>query len=46
MKDRTIMQDTPFTDKGNIVELFGENMVVWRKIVKAIDAVNENAIAI
>ena len=46
MKDRSIMRDTPFTDKGNIVELFGEDMRIWGKIVKAIDAVNENAIAI
>ena len=46
MKDRSIMQDTPFTDKGNIVELCGEDMRIWGKIVKAIDAVNENAIAI
>lgn len=45
MKDRSVMQDTPFTDKGNIVELFGDNMNMWGEIVKAIDRVNENAVA-
>ena len=46
MKDRSVMQDTPFTDKGNIVELFGDDMQMWGEIVKAIDRVNENAVAI
>lgn len=41
------IQDTPFTGKGNIAELFGEeNTGIWGEIVKAIDALNENAIAI
>ena len=40
------IQDTPCTGKGNIAELFGENTGIWGEIVKAIDALNENAIAI
>ena len=45
MKDPTVMQDTPFTDKGNIVDLFGSNLKLWEGIRKAIERVNANAVA-
>lgn len=31
------MQDTPFTEKGHIVDLFGSNLKLWEDIRKALN---------
>lgn len=43
MKDLSVLQDTPFTDRGSIVELFPD-LTVWNGIRSAIDQVNSNAV--
>ena len=45
MKDLSVLQNPPFTDQGNIVELFSTNLGVWNGIRKAIERVNANALA-
>ena len=42
MKDLSVLQETPFTDQGSIVELF-DNMKVWKGIRKVIEQINANA---
>ena len=44
MKDLSVLQEPPFTDRGSIVEIFTD-LSVWMGIRKAIDRVNANAIA-
>lgn len=44
LKDLSVLQETPFTDRGSIVEIF-TNMNVWNGIRKVIDDINSNAIA-
>ena len=44
MKDFTVLQDAPFTDRGSVVELFTD-ISVWMGIRKAIERVNANALA-
>lgn len=44
MKDLSVLQEPPFTDKGSIVEVFGD-ISVWMKIRQTIDIVNSNAVA-
>ena len=43
MKDFSVLQETPFTDRGNIVELFGGDTAAWLGIRKAIEQINRNA---
>ena len=43
LKDLSVLQDTPFTDQGNIVELFPD-VTVWMGIRNTIDKVNSNAV--
>lgn len=45
MKDLSVLQEPPFTDRGSIVEVFGSNLALWAGIRSAIDAVNSNAVA-
>ena len=45
MKDLSVLQQPPFTDRGNVVELFSTNLGVWNDIRKAIEKVNANATA-
>ena len=45
MKDLSVLQPPPFTDQGNIVELFSTSLGVWNGIRKAIERVNANALA-
>lgn len=45
MKDLSVLQNPPFTDQGNIVELFSTNLGIWNGIRKAIERVNANALA-
>jgi type I restriction enzyme R subunit len=42
MKDLSVLQDSPFTDQGSIVEVFTD-LSVWAGIRKVIERVNENA---
>ena len=44
MKDLTVLQDTPFTDQGSVVELFTD-LSVWMGIRSVIDRINANAVA-
>lgn len=42
MKDLSVLQETPFTDQGSIVEVFTD-LTVWMGIRKVIDQINANA---
>lgn len=44
MKDLSVLQDSPFTDQGSVVDVFTD-LTVWAGIKSAIDKVNANAIA-
>ena len=44
MKDLSVLQEPPFTDQGSIVEVFTD-LTLWLGIRKAIEQVNQNAIA-
>ena len=44
MKDLSVLQESPFTDKGSVVEVFTD-LTVWMGIRKVIEQVNANAIA-
>ena len=43
MKDLSVLQESPFTDYGSIVEVFAD-LSLWAGIRKAIEAVNKNAL--
>lgn len=42
MKDLSVLQESPFTDKGSVVEVFAD-LSVWAGIRKIIEEVNANA---
>lgn len=42
MKDLSVLQNSPFTDQGSIVEVFTD-LSVWAGIRKVIERVNANA---
>ncbi|MCR4718998.1 MAG: DEAD/DEAH box helicase family protein [Firmicutes bacterium] len=42
MKDLSVLQDAPFTDKGSVVEIFTD-LSVWTEIRKVIENINMNA---
>ena len=44
MKDMSVLQEPPFTDRGSIVEVFTD-MSVWLGIRNVIEQINANAIA-
>lgn len=44
MKDLSVLQEAPFTNKGSVVEVFTD-MSVWLGIRKIIEQVNANAVA-
>ncbi|MBQ6476218.1 MAG: hypothetical protein IJJ34_08445 [Clostridia bacterium] len=44
MKDLSVLQESPFTDQGSIVEIFTD-LSVWKGIRRTIDRVNANALA-
>ena len=44
MKDLSVLQEPPFTDKGSVVEIFTD-LSLWMGIRKIIDQVNANAVA-
>ena len=45
MKDLSVLQEPPFTDRGSIVEVFTD-LSVWLSIKKVIDQINANAAAV
>lgn len=44
MKDLSVLQESPFTDKGSVVEIFTD-LNVWLGIRKVIEQINANAVA-
>lgn len=44
MKDLSVLQESPFTDKGSVVEVFTD-LTVWMGIRRVIDTINANAVA-
>lgn len=44
MKDLSVLQESPFTDKGSVVEIFTD-LTLWMGIRKIIEQVNANAVA-
>jgi type I restriction enzyme R subunit len=44
LKDFSVLQSSPFTDKGNVAELFTD-LVLWTDIKKTIETINANALA-
>ena len=44
MKDLSVLQEAPFTDRGSIVEIFTD-LTLWAGIKRAIDQINANAAA-
>ena len=44
MKDMSVLQESPFTDKGNVVELFGDDIHLWSDIQGVINRINKNAL--
>ena len=45
MKDLSVLQETPFTNHGSVVEVFTD-LTVWMGIKKVIDTINANAAAV
>ena len=44
LKDFSVLQESPFTDQGSVVEIFTD-ISVWLGIKKVIDTINANAAA-
>ena len=44
MKDLSVLQEAPFTDRGSLAEVFTD-LAVWMGIRKVINQINENAVA-
>ena len=44
MKDLSVLQESPFTDQGSVVEIFTD-LTVWMGIRKVIESINANAAA-
>lgn len=44
MKDLSVLQESPFTDKGSVVEIF-QDLNLWAGIRKVIEHINTNAVA-
>jgi type I restriction enzyme R subunit len=44
MKDLSVLQESPFTDKGSVVEVFTD-LTVWMGIRGIIEKINANAVA-
>ena len=42
MKDLSVLQEPPFTDRGSIVDIF-RDVSVWMGIREVIDSINDNA---
>ena len=44
LRDFSILQESPFTDQGSVVDIFTD-LTVWFGIKKVIDTINDNAAA-
>jgi len=44
MKNLAVLQEAPFTDKGDVADLFAEDTVIWMDIMKVIKSINANAL--
>jgi type I restriction enzyme R subunit len=44
MKNFAVMQESPFTDKGDVADIFTDT-IVWIDIMKIIKSINANALA-
>ncbi len=44
MKDLSVMQQSPFTDKGSVVDVF-DDLYVWMGMKGVIDGINANVSA-
>lgn len=44
MKDLSVLQESPFTDQGSVVDIFTD-ISVWAAIRKVIEKINANAVA-
>ena len=44
LKDRSVLQEPPFTDRGSVVDIFTD-VTVWLGIRAVIDQINANAAA-
>ncbi len=44
LKDMSVLQEAPFTDRGSIVDVF-KDISVWQKIRDVIEVINKNAAA-
>ena len=44
MKDMSVLQESPFTDSGSVVEVF-TNLSMWLGIRRIIDNINANAVS-
>ena len=44
LKDFSVLQESPFTDRGSVGEIFTD-MTVWLGIRRVIDTINTNAAA-
>ena len=44
LKDRTILQESPFTDEGSVAVIFGESMMVLQRILQVVEQINANAV--
>ena len=45
MKDLSVLQESPFTDKGSVVDLFADELHIWAGIRSVIEQINANAVA-
>ncbi|MBQ0065173.1 MAG: DEAD/DEAH box helicase family protein [Firmicutes bacterium] len=44
MKDLSVLQESPFTDRGSLGDLFGYDVDVWKGIQSIINEINGNAL--
>ena len=45
LKDFSVLQETPFTDQGSIIDLFPD-LGLWSEILSVIDSINDNAVTV
>lgn len=43
MKDLSVLQEPPFTDRGSLVDMFSDDLTIWQGIRQTIDRINANA---
>lgn len=44
LKGLSVLQESPFIDKGTVVDLFGNDIAVWQGISGVINSINQNAL--